>query len=68
MGAGAAPTKTVASGVASLLRETGRLVVSSRLSSFILLVFYFIVPVFVSINVFVFIEVSTSNIFFSKKK
>ena len=31
-------------GVASLLRDIGRLVASSRASSFILLVFYFSVP------------------------
>ena len=48
VGAGAVPAKTVASGVDSLFRETGRLVaVASYLaSSFILSVFNFSVPVF----------------------
>ena len=42
----AAQVKMEASGVASFLMETGRLLAPSRASSFISLVFYLSVPVF----------------------
>ena len=46
------PAKTAASGVSSLLRETGWLVESSQALLFILLVFYFSFSVFSPLNVF----------------
>ena len=65
MGAGAALEKTVSYGFASLLREIGRLVSSSRASLFISLIFILGFPFFISVHVFAFIEASTSNVFFS---
>ena len=55
--------KNAASVVDSLLREAGQLVALSRASSFIWLVFILAFPFFVSVNVFVFGEASTSNVF-----
>ena len=46
VGAGVVPDKNSAYVVDSLLRETGQLVALLRVSSFILLVFYFSVPIF----------------------
>ena len=66
--AGAVPMNRAASGVASLLRDAGRLVASSRASFFISLVFSFRVTFFVSVNVFAFCKASTSNLFFQKQK
>ena len=54
LGTGAAPAKTETSLVVSFLKETGRLVASSRASSIISLVFLALPP-FVSVNIFAFI-------------
>ena len=61
---GSGAGKTAASGVALLLIDTGRSILSLRAASFKPLVFYFSVPIFVSVNVFAFCEASTSNAFF----
>ena len=68
LGEGAAPAKMVASGVASLFRETGWSVLSLKASSLILLVFYSYVTIFVSVKIFTFCEASTLNLFFLKNK
>ena len=68
LGTGTAPSKMAASGVASLFREKGRSVASSRALSFVLLVFVLVLPFFVSVNVFEFCEASTLNVIFSKNK
>ena len=68
VGEGVAPAKTVASGVDSLLRETVLLITSLRALSFMPLVFVLAFPFFASVNVFIFIEASTSNVSFSKQK
>ena len=44
------------------------MVASLRALSFMYLVFNFSIPVFISVNVFEFIEASTLNVFFSKTK